>query len=169
MMRLTRQYAYGFLASVPDEDKLAMYYELQKLSEILAELEGYVAILEFRPEEMEEFIELLADDFHPLIINFLRVLAQDSLLNRLDTIAEDYRFGLVEADLLVEVNISSAAPMSDEFKEKITQLIRENWTTDYILNFTVDSDLIGGVRLEANNAVIDTTFRSRINQILREV
>ncbi len=168
-MRLTRQYAYGFLASVPTEDKLTMYYELQRLSEVLAELEGYVAVVEFIPEEMEKLGELLGDDFHPLAINFLRVLAQDSLLNRLDTIVEDYRFGLVEAGLLVEVKVSSAAPVSAAFKEKIAQLIQENWTTDYILNFTVDSDLIGGVRLEANNAVIDTTFRSRINQILREV
>lgn len=168
-MRLTRQYAYGFLASIPEEDRLKMYYELQEISEVLAELEGYVAVVEFIPEEMDKLSELLGDAFHPLAVNFLRVLAQDSLLNRLDTIVEDYRFGLVEAGLLVEVNVSSAAPVSEAFKEKIGQLIQENWTTDYILNFTVDSSLIGGVRLEANNAVIDTTFRSRINQILREV
>ena len=50
MMRLTRQYAYGFLAAVPDEDKLAMYYELERLNEIFAEIEGYIAIVDFRPE-----------------------------------------------------------------------------------------------------------------------
>ena len=169
MMRLTRQYAYGFLASVSDEDKLSIYYELQKTTEILTDLENYVSILEFDPEEMEKFSELLGDEFRPLVINFLRVLAQDGLLNRLDTITEDYRFGLVEEDLLVEVSVSSASPLSEEFKNKIGQLVQENWTKSYMIDFTVNSDLIGGVRLEANNAVIDTTFQSRINQILREV
>lgn len=168
-MRLTRQYAYGFLASVADEEKLPMYYELKKIDDLLVDLGEYVSIVEFIPEEMENFSEILADKFHPLAVNFIRVLVQDGLLSRLDTIIEDYRFGLVEAELLAEVNVSSAQPLSEAFKEKIKQLIQENWTTDFMLNFTVDSDLIGGVRLEVNNAVIDTTFRSRINQILREV
>lgn len=168
-MRLTRQYAYGFLASVADEEKLPMYYELKKIDDLLVDLGEYVSIVEFIPEEMENFSEILADKFHPLAVNFIRVLVQDGLLSRLDTIIEDYRFGLVEAELLAEVNVSSAQPLSEAFKENIKQLIQENWTTDFMLNFTVDSDLIGGVRLEVNNAVIDTTFRSRINQILREV
>lgn len=168
-MRLTRQYAYGFLASVADEEKLPMYYELKKIDDLLVDLEEYVSIVEFIPEEMDNFSEILADKFHPLAVNFIRVLVQDGLLSRLDTIIEDYRFGLVEAELLAEVNVSSAQPLSEAFKENIKQLIQENWTTDFMLNFTVDSDLIGGVRLEVNNAVIDTTFRSRINQILREV
>ena len=168
-MRLTRQYAYGFLASVSDEEKLPMYYELKKIDDLLVDLEEYVSIVEFIPEEMESFSKILAGKFHPLVINFIRVLVQDGLLSQLSTIIEDYRFGLVEADLLAEVNVSSAKPLSEAFKEKIKKMVQENWTTDFMLNFTVDSDLIGGVRLEVNNAVIDTTFRSRINQILREV
>lgn len=168
-MRLTRQYAYGFLASVADEEKLPMYYELVKMDELFSDLKEYVSIVEFIPEEMDNFTDILSGEFHPLAVNFIRVLAQDSLLSRLSTIVEDYRFGLVEADILADVKVSSAAPLSTEFKEKIEKLIQDNWTTDFMLNFTVDRDLIGGVRLEVNNAVIDTTFRSRINQILREV
>lgn len=168
-MRLTRQYAYGFLASVAEEEKVSMYYELREVSDLFADLGEYVSIVEFVPEEMEHLTEFLDEAYHPLIVNFIRVLVQDGLLSRLDTIVEDYRFGLVEEGLFVEVEIASASPLSQEFKEKIKQLIQENWTAHYMLNFTVNSDLIGGVRLEANNAVIDTTFRSRINQILREV
>ncbi|MDN6161593.1 MAG: ATP synthase F1 subunit delta [Atopostipes sp.] len=168
-MRLTKQYAYAFLASLEKEEKLPMYDELKKISEILDGHEDYISILEFIPEEMEHFNEILAEDFHPLAVNLIHVLAQDGLLGRLDTVIEDYRFGLVEEEILTEVSVSSAKPLSTKFKEKLKELIQESWTTDFMLNFTVDSDLIGGVRLEVNNAVIDTTFRSRINQILREV
>ena len=136
-MRLTRQYAYGFLASVADEEKLPMYYELKKIDDLLVDLGEYVSIVEFIPEEMDNFSEILADKFHPLAVNFIRVLVQDGLLSRLDTIIEDYRFGLVEAELLAEVNVSSAQPLSEAFKENIKQLIQENWTTDFMLNFTV--------------------------------
>lgn len=168
-MRLTKQYAYAFLASLKKEDKLPMYDELQEISKLLDELGDYVSTVEFVPEELEYFSGILADEFHPLAVNLTRILAEDGLLSRLDTVIEDYRFGLVEEEILTEVKVSSAKPLSEKFKEKLKELIQESWTTDFMLNFTVDSDLIGGVRLEVNNAVIDTTFRSRINQILREV
>lgn len=168
-MRLTKRYAYGLLASLESEEKLPIYYELKEISELLANLEDYVSIVEFIPEEIDYFTKVLAGEFHPLAVNFVDVLAQDGLLGRLDTVIEDYRFGLVESGILTKVSVSSARPLSEKFKEKIQHLIQENWTKDFMLNYNVDSNLIGGVRLEVNNAVIDTTFRSRINQILREV
>lgn len=168
-MRLTKQYAYGLLAALSEDEKLAMYHELKKINDLLEELEDYVSIVEFIPEEMGQLSKILDGEFDPLAINFVHVLVQDGLLSRLGTVIEDYRFGLVEEEILTEVSISSAKPLSDRFKEKIKELINRNWTTDFMLNFKVDSDLLGGVRLEVNNAVIDTTFRSRINQILREV
>ena len=168
-MRLTKQYAYGLLASASEDLYMPIYHELQKMNEILENEPEYVNILEFDIEEFKQFRELLKDDFQPLLINFLEVLAEDGLLNRLDTIVEDYQFGLIEANVLYEAEISSASPLSSEFKEKIKSFIGQRWGENYLLDYQVDNKLIGGIRLKINDAIIDTTFRSRINQILREV
>lgn len=168
-MRLTKQYAEGLLQAAPLEEKVSIYYELIQLCESLKRTNDYVTFLEFEPEEMAHFRELLIDEYHPLTINFLEVLAEDGMLHRLETILIDYQNGLIEENLLQEVKVYSAAPLSQNLKEKIEQMIQLNWGSDYLLDFYVNRDLIGGIRLEVNDAVIDTTFRSRINQILREV
>lgn len=168
-MRLTKQYAYGLLASAPEELYMPIYHELKTINELLKAETSYVNIIEFDREEFKELREILKEDYQPLLINFLEVLAEDGLLNRLDTIVEDYQYGLIEENVLYEAEVASATPLSSEFKEKIKQFIGQRWGENYLLDFTVDEKLIGGVRLQINDAVIDTTFRSRINQILREV
>lgn len=168
-MRLTKQYAYGLLASAPEELYMPIYHELKTINELLKAEKSYVNIIEFDREEFKELREILKEDYQPLLINFLEVLAEDGLLNRLDTIVEDYQYGLIEKNVLYEAEVASATPLSSEFKEKIKQFIGQRWGENYLLNFQVDEKLIGGVRLQINDAVIDTTFRSRINQILREV
>lgn len=168
-MRLTKQYAYGLLASAPEELYMPIYHELKTINEVLKAETSYVNIIEFDREEFKELREILKEDYQPLLINFLEVLAEDGLLNRLDTIVEDYQYGLIEENVLYEAEVASATPLSSEFKEKIKQFIGQRWGENYLLDFTVDEKLIGGVRLQINDAVIDTTFRSRINQILREV
>lgn len=168
-MRLTKQYAYGLLASAPEELYMPIYHELKTINELLKAETSYVNIIEFDREEFKELREILKEDYQPLLINFLEVLAEDGLLNRLDTIVEDYQYGLIEENVLYEAEVASATPLSSEFKEKIKQFIGQRWGENYLLDFQVDEKLIGGVRLQINDAVIDTTFRSRINQILREV
>ena len=85
------------------------------------------------------------------------------------TITEDYRLILVEENLLYDVKIFSAVSLSSESKNQIEQLVEKRWGSNYLLNYIVDKKILGGIRLEVNGAVIDTTFRSRIDQIIREV
>lgn len=168
-MRLTKQYAYGLYASLPDELKVPMYHELEQIINIFDNVPEYVNIIAYDVEEFRYLRKMLADEVHPLLVNLLEVLAEDGLLNRLDTIAEDYQMLLVEANLLYDVKVSSATTLSSAFKNHIEELIQQRWGQDYLLTYKVDKQLIGGVRLEVNDAVVDTTFRSRIDQILREV
>jgi F0F1-type ATP synthase, delta subunit (mitochondrial oligomycin sensitivity protein) len=47
--------------------------------------------------------------------------------------------------------------------------VQQRWGENSMIYYQIDKNLIGGIRLEVNGAVIDTTFRSRIDQIIREV
>jgi len=168
-MRLTKQYAYGLLSSISDENPVDFYHELNRLAQMFETLSEYVHLVEFRPQEFSEVRQILTDETDPLLINFLEVLARDRMLSRLKTITEDYRLVLVEENLLFEVQVFSASQLSSESKQNIEQLVENRWGSDYLLSYEVDNDILGGIRLEVNGAIIDTTFRSRLDQIIREV
>lgn len=168
-MRLTKQYAYALLASIPDENAVGFYHTLVRVADVFGNIPEYVGMVDFNPEEFGVIREALEEEYDPIIVNFLEVLAQDGMLSRLNTVIEDYRLALVEENLLFDVKVFSATPLNSTAKEHIEKLIENRWGSAYLINYNVDKQVLGGIRLEVNGAVIDTTFRSRIDQIIREV
>lgn len=168
-MRLTKQYAYALLNSVSEDEAVSIYYELKRMTEIFKQAPDYVSVLEFQPEEFKTVRDLLTDDLDEKTLNLLEVLAQDRLLSQLETVAEDYRLVLIEENLLFNVKVYSAKPLEESKKEDILKMVESRWGNNYTTEFVVEKNILGGIRLEINGAVIDTTFRSRIDQIIREV
>lgn len=168
-MRLTKQYAYGLLASISEESSIDVLSQLQELTEILKNIETYVHALDVKTEDFQFLRSLLKDEFDPMVINFLQVVSEEGMLHRLDTITEDYYSVLVEENILLDVKVYSATALGDQLKKQIETLVDNRWNENAIIHYQVDKHLIGGIRLELNGAVIDTTFRSRIDQIIREV
>lgn len=168
-MRLTKQYAYGLLASVSKESSIDVLFQLQELTHILKENEQYMHALDVQLEDFQQLRAILTSEFDPMVINFLEVIAEEGMLYRLDTITEDYHLVLTEENILFNVQVYSARPLSDTFKRQIEDLVQKRWGENSMIHYQIDEKLIGGIRLEVNGAVIDTTFRSRIDQIIREV
>ena len=79
-MRLTKQYAYALLTSIPDEDSVDLYYELTRVVNLFGNVPEYVHMVEFQPEEFAGIRDILSDEISPLLTNFLEVLAQDRVL-----------------------------------------------------------------------------------------
>lgn len=168
-MRLTKQYAYALLTSTPTENAYSIYQELVRIGKILNKTPEYSGFIDFQPEEFDSFRSMLGEEVNPIVVNFLEVLAEDGMLTQLDTVAEDYRLALVEEDLLFDVKVYSAESLSESREKHILGLIEARYGSDYLVDFRVDKTVLGGIKLEVNGAVIDTTFRSRIDHIIREV
>ncbi len=168
-MRLTKQYAYGLFASLSEESYLDVLQELEELTEILAKKSNYVHALDVKAEEFSHLRSILSGSFHPTVINFLEIITEDGMLHRLDTIKEDYYSLLVEENILHDVRVYSANELSAQMQTQIQSLIEHRFGQNYKIHYQLNKNLIGGIRLEVNGAVIDTTFRSRIDQIIREV
>src|SRR5699024_7699703 len=111
---------------------------------------------------------ILNEQFDALVINFLEVITEEGMLHRLETITEDYYLVLVEEGILSDVQVYSANPLNEQIKNQIETLIYKRWGKNSMIHYQIKKNLIGGIRLEVNVAVIDTTFRSRIDQMIRE-
>ena len=168
-MRLTKQYAYGLLASISEESSIDVLFQLQELTRILKENEQYMHALDVQVEDFQQLRAILNGEFDPMVINFLEVITEEGMLYRLDTITEDYHLVLIEENILFDVQVYSVRSLSEPFKRQIEDLVQQRWGENSMIYYQIDKNLIGGIRLEVNGAVIDTTFRSRIDQIIREV
>jgi len=67
---------------------------------------------------------------------------------------------------VLEVKVSSAEKLYDDTKKTLRQTLKERYGAQEI-NFTevIDESLIGGVRVEANDEVIDLTVKNKIKKL----
>ncbi|MDQ6687556.1 MAG: F0F1 ATP synthase subunit delta [Actinomycetota bacterium] len=69
--------------------------------------------------------------------------------------------------LVAEVRV--AAPLTDDEKQRLDEVLARQYDRPVHLNMILDPDVIGGVRVEIGDQVIDGTISSRIDEARRQL
>src|SRR5699024_12507909 len=118
-MRLTKQYAYALLASIPEESFIDVLFQLQELTQILKESDQYVHALDVKAEDFQNLRTILNGGFDPMVINFLEDITEEGMLHRLATITDDYYLTIVEENILFDVQVNSDKHLCDQTNNQI--------------------------------------------------
>ncbi len=66
----------------------------------------------------------------------------------------------------VTVNLTSATKLKEETKKEIIHLLKKHYSAkEFIFIESIDQSLLGGVRIELNNEVIDLSIKNKIGQL----
>jgi F-type H+-transporting ATPase subunit delta len=170
---LARRYARALLASVGDEFERAH-----------ADLSGIVRSLDAVPEarafladpttpraKKTEFVEKLiaAGQPHPLVANFLRLLASRDRLDALEAIAAvfgsmvDERLGRVKAEVV------SAVPLTAEEEARLREALARATRKDVQLATRVDPEILGGLVAKVGSTVFDGSLRTQLAALRNEL
>ncbi len=70
---------------------------------------------------------------------------------------------------IIEATVVSAYPLSAEARSEVLSALKAEYPSaeQYYLNEQIDSDVIGGVRLEMVNEELDLSVRARLNTLKR--
>jgi len=101
--------------------------------------------------------------------NFLRVLASNRRLALLPEIAAIFEKLKAESEKVVDVTVTSAAPLSAEQQRNYSSALRQRLKSDVRLHCEVDPKLLGGAILRANDLVIDGSLRGRLDRLATEL
>lgn len=170
-MNVTRHYAEA-LYRIYDGDVeklLEIWEELQEVSELFSEIDNeYMGYLLQNPSEYQ-VIESFFEKYSTIIQNFIHVLVEDGFIGKITEVKTDYRQILVNNNILNNVLIESATILSEDTKTKLLEIIQERFGMINDVRYRINESLIKGIRLEVNETVIDSTVRSRLDQMVREV
>ncbi len=71
-----------------------------------------------------------------------------------------------QASGVVVVKVISAKPASEETRREITDLVKKRYSAKEVkLEEKIDERLIGGMRIEVNDEVIDASFKNKIDTL----
>lgn len=101
--------------------------------------------------------------------NFLRVLAENDRLRFLPDIRAEYERLRAEVENIVDVEISSAVPLTEEQRERYAASLREKLGKTVRLHCEIDESLLGGAIIRAGDLVIDGSLRGRLDRLATAV
>jgi F-type H+-transporting ATPase subunit delta len=117
-------------------------------------------------EQMLAMFQAVAgDQLNEHTTNFLRLLSENDRVGLLPDISALFEMMKADAEGTVDVNVTSVEPVSDEYRQRLGEVLRKRLGREVRLNFSIDKTLIGGALIRAGDLVIDGTVRARLNQL----
>lgn len=111
----------------------------------------------------------LQEKVHEPVKNALKYLIEK---NRISLLPQIYEAFVAEQDKLVgrvRTTVTTASPLSSAAETSIGELLRTRLRKDVIMSKVIDPDVIGGVRVQADDVVFDATLKSQLDRLKTEI
>ena len=97
------------------------------------------------------------------VVNFL---SRKRFLSKASEIFDSLDKIINKAEGRMVVYITSVSKINEETKNDITQLLKKKYDAkEFVYIENIDSTLLGGVRIEINNEIIDLSIKNKIGQL----
>ena len=143
------------------QDMLAFVAEVTKNEQMTELLSGALA-----PETLSDvFIAVCGEQLDENGQNLIRVMAENGRLNALPDVLEQFIHLRAASEATAEVEVISAAQMSDEQLAKITAAMEKRLSRKVKLNCKIDKSVMAGVIIRSGDMVIDGSVRGRLERL----
>jgi F-type H+-transporting ATPase subunit delta len=123
----------------------------------------------FSSEEKKEGVSRIVVDADERLVNFLRLLAERHRMPVLFRIRRSFDAMWAEENRLLPVTVTSAVDLDAGLVEEIGRRIGEQTGRRVELSSSVDPDVLGGLKVQVGNMVLDATVRNRLEQLRKQV
>ncbi len=120
-------------------------------------------------QKAEIFVSVIEEGVDASIKNFLLQLADNKRLETLPAIYVLFAELLAEYQKTVDVNVTSAYPLSDAEAEKLLASLKARLGREVKMESEVDESLIGGVIVHAGDLVIDASVKGKLAKLTNEL
>jgi F-type H+-transporting ATPase subunit delta len=145
--------------------------DLEKISNAFADTE-LKEVLDNPGIPFEQKTQLLKNvfkDVNPLALNLASLLVSKRIISLSDPIVEDYKKLVQSLRGIEQAEITSAVPLSDEDKQKLSTWLGGIIGKKVIVKTSVDKSLIGGIIARVEGKVLDGSTRGKLMALKKEL
>ncbi len=113
----------------------------------------------------ELFINICGEQIDQNGQNLIKVLAENRRLQALPDVAFQYTVLKAEYEKEIDVEVTSAAELSDKQKADISASLEKRLARKVKLNCNVDPSLVAGFIIKAGDTVIDGSVKSKLDRL----
>ena len=170
MAGLANTYAQALLDNVPDNDRAEeIAAELDAIVQLLDEIEGFDALLTRAMLTRTQRDGLVARVFSGRVSEpaeaFVTVLGRRNRLSIIRPAAGRFRKLLNDRKGLLEVHVTTAAPLEARRYAEIAEMMSELLGGKILLIDRVDPDMLGGVKVRVGDRVFNASLATSIEKL----
>ncbi len=173
MEEIAEVYARALFDAAQENDALdRVHDELGEFADALdsdSNLQIFLFSPYFSSEEKKDGVARIVSDADERLVNFLELLAERHRMPALFRIRRQFDAMWAEENQLLEVSVTSATELDPAVVEDIGKQIEKQTGRKVELASTVDPDVLGGLKLQVGNMVLDATIRQRLETLRKQV
>jgi F-type H+-transporting ATPase subunit delta len=173
MEELAEVYARALFEAAKEDDVLdRVHDELGEFADALdseRNLQVFLFSPYFSSEEKKDGVTKIVTDADERLVNFLELLAERHRMPALFRIRRTFDAMWAEENKLLPVTVTSAVELDESLVDDIGKRIEEQTGRRVELSSAVNSDVLGGLRVQVGNMVLDATVRNRLEQLRKQV
>ncbi|HQN74682.1 MAG TPA: ATP synthase F1 subunit delta [Bacillota bacterium] len=165
MIDVERQYARALFSLALEKEAVESTY--QDLTDFINALDNQAKLFFLHPKieiaNKHQVIQKVGKN--SLVINFLKVLLDNSRFELLPAIATEYQELINEMNETVEVMVYAKNELSATNIKKIKKKLQNKLLKNVVIKQTINESIIGGFKIEYQGQVIDETINSSLNML----
>jgi F-type H+-transporting ATPase subunit delta len=173
MEEIAEVYSRALFEVAKEHDALdRLHDELGQFADALAadrNLQVFLFSPYFSSEEKKDGVSRIVADADPRLVNFLQLLAERHRMPVLFRIRRSFDEMWAEENRLLPVTVTSAVDLDEELVQEIGRRIGEQTGRRVELSSSVDPNVLGGLKVQVGNLVLDATVRNRLEQLRKQV
>jgi F-type H+-transporting ATPase subunit delta len=173
MQEIAEVYAKSLFQAAKEHDALdRIHDELDEFAEELSQnrdLQVFFFSPYFSSEDKKEGIRKLISDADEHFVRFLELLAERHRLPVIFRIRRELDEMWAEENKLLPVEVTSAVELDEKTVEGIGKKIEEQTGRRIELSSNVDPEILGGLRIQVGNRVLDSSVRNRLERFRKQV
>lgn len=170
---IARPYARAAFGFAQSKGQLAQWSEALAVLSAVAEDAQVRKLLGNPKVTADQIVQLLADvagnRMTADVRNFVATLAANRRVALLPYIAEQYAVLRAKAENTADVQVVSAAELSDAQKQRLTQALQTKLKQNVRLACSVDASLMGGAVIHYGDLVIDGSLKARLQRLTTSI
>lgn len=171
---ISERYALSLYEIAQDSKQEAVYLdELTAICRIMEQEPAFLKVLTTPSIPFEEKQNVLKTVFNgriqPYLLNFLMLITEKGRVGLIADMCQAYKEQYYFENGIVEVLATSAKPISEPLQAKLKAKMEKVTGKTVMLQWRIDESLIGGLVVKVNNKQLDTSLRTRLNELAAQL
>ncbi|RLD36398.1 MAG: ATP synthase F1 subunit delta [Bacteroidetes bacterium] len=120
-------------------------------------------------EKKAAFHRIFTGNLHPLTLDFIDLLIKNNRLSFVEAIARQYNERYKDSKGITEITFTTTIPVDKAIQEAIFKQIGFKASQKIELDERIDPDIIGGFILKIEDKQIDSSVKTKLNKIKKEL